>query len=933
MGILVGVLANKSAQLNIWEDIMVWQQQWDGRILSSLVGCLIWGVWAEGAIAQIQPDSTLGSESSRVVPATLQGFPIQRIEGGASRGNVLFHSFATFNIGENERVYFANPTGIDTLVSRVTGNTHSTIAGTLGVNGSADLFLLNPNGIIFSNTAQLDIRGAFLASTADQFVFASGGEFSATNPQAPPLLNLEVPIGLQLGQVPQGDIENYGTLWVDGRSLTLFANNLLSPGSIFTNNGAVHLTAGNRIEVSGTSTTIATNGGAVSLEAGGDLRLRNGSAIDTNVPNQLGGGNAGAITLTADGNLSLQDSSLFSTVDRGAIGNAGAISLRAGGTLTLNNSAINNNLRGIGSGAPIRLEGDRITITNGSSILSFTDGIGDAGAITFQVRDLLNINRGSLVSVGSNPDAIGDGGSIRIRARRIVVSEGVNLFTFAEGNGNAGVLDIRSAAIVLANSVLSAGVSEGSDRGGGGIRIRVRQFNSENTVITADAEGNGVGGNLLIRAETMEVRGFTRGNQISSIISTNSTGSASAGNLTIQARYLDIVGTRVSTETSGTGDGGNLTIQVADQLTFSGPGVISASVLGGNGAGGNVTLDVGQLTLQNQGQIASGTFSDGDAGRLTIRARDSIHLIGIPDSETRTGLFTQSQGNGQAGTLEIFTPLLDVNGGATVSVSGIAAGAPGNLVITADRILLNQGFLEARTVSGEGANIQLDVADRLILRDRSQILAEAQGTGNGGNIRINSPFMIAVPIEDSDITANAFEGNGGNINIMTQAILGLEFRPELTPLSDITASSEFGLDGTVVINTPAVDPTQGLVELPQNPVDATAQIGQVCPTGPGAAEQLGRFVITGRGGIAPGPLDLVDSAGVETDWVSPPTPQNHPEDDRTDTLPIPMSQTMSSVPPSVTEAQSWIVGEMGEIHLVSETDVSMPHPSPCPTMP
>src|ERR671933_65339 len=185
------------------------------------------------AVAQITPDATLGTESSVVTPnINIRGLPGDRIDGGAVRGANLFHSFQEFNVGDGQRVYFATPTGIENILSRVTGNNLSNILGTLGVDGGANLFLLNPNGIIFGQNAKLDIAGSFVASTANSLVFENGSKFSATNPEAPPLLKISITPGLQYGTTqPGATIANSGNL-AGGQNLTLSAGNLDLQGQL-----------------------------------------------------------------------------------------------------------------------------------------------------------------------------------------------------------------------------------------------------------------------------------------------------------------------------------------------------------------------------------------------------------------------------------------------------------------------------------------------------------------------------------------------------------------------------------------------------------------------------------------------------------------------------------------------------------------------------
>ncbi|HEY9600827.1 MAG TPA: filamentous hemagglutinin N-terminal domain-containing protein, partial [Allocoleopsis sp.] len=141
-------------------------QHWQSRcrtFVKAIAFC-IGGAFTFGensTLAQtIVPDTTLGIERSVVTSGVdLGGVLGERIEGGAVRGTNLFHSFSQFNVGELQRAYFANPSGIINILSRVTGNNPSNILGTLGVTGgNANLFLINPNGIIFGPNAKLDIR-------------------------------------------------------------------------------------------------------------------------------------------------------------------------------------------------------------------------------------------------------------------------------------------------------------------------------------------------------------------------------------------------------------------------------------------------------------------------------------------------------------------------------------------------------------------------------------------------------------------------------------------------------------------------------------------------------------------------------------------------------------------------------------------------------
>jgi large exoprotein involved in heme utilization and adhesion len=267
---------------------------------------------------------------------------------------------------------------------------------------------------------------------------------------------------------------------------------------------------------------------------------------------------------------------------------------------------------------------------------------------------------------------------------------------------------------------------------------------------------------------------------------------------------------------------------------------------------------------------------------------------------------------------------MQVRDGAEVTVSH-PTGQAGNMTIRANSVRLNRGTLSAVTAKSDaqgGANITLKGLGLLRMDNESLISADALDPANGGNITIDSTFIVATPptgLFGSDITANATEGKGGAVNITTQGLYGIELRPQLTPKNDITVTSKLGVNGTFQLIAPTVDPTQNLTALPTGIVDASRQIVQNCRAVRGEGQQENKFIITGRGGIPPSPNDaLLNEEAIAPDWVT----LNSEAENNTSPTPI---TPKSSTPEPVMEANGWIINQKRQVELIATAPTVTPH--------
>lgn len=715
---------------------------------------------AGGAFAQIAPDGTL---STTVTAPDGRSFTIS---GGTQAGNNLFHSFREFSIPTDSSASFNNAANIQNIFSRVTGGSISNIDGSIKANGSANLFLINPSGIIFGPNARLNIGGSLIASTADSVVFGNGIEFSAVNPSASPLLAIGVPLGLQYGNNP-GAIAN--------RSQAESSSQLNTVG----------LPVGLAVQP---GRTLALVGGDVTLE-GGNLSAFGGRI-------ELG-------SVAGSGFVSLSAIAQGWQLGYEGVKNFGNISL-----LPRNNA-----------------RGEIASVVDASGFFLSPSPSGNAGS------PLPNVMGGSTPPgatpvpepVLAKPDD-GSGGEIQLRSHNLtVVNSGITSNTLGQ-NPNATVTGGNISAIATGAIWLS-----------GTVTAPVSQYPIP-AGLFAQIEGFGRGGNLNLTANQLIVEGGAN-------LSTDAMGVAQSGDLNVTARE-------------------SVTLRGTPPRRGSAPTGLLAQTQG-SGNGGNLTVNTGQLTVENFGQVGASTAGPGNAGNVFIRASESVNLSGgatFPDgSIASSGIFSQAildkQPNGtfpeevgKGGNVSIETPQLNLRDRATVTVSAqIAPGIP-------------------KTVSiGDAGNLQIEAND-IRLNNGGLILARS-ASGNGGNIAINSDTIVG--FNNSDISADANGGAGGAINITTQAAFGFQqtpreevplnqqgrFDPTLIPTSDITAFSATNpsLDGQVSLNILDPNRSQGAFRAPGNPINPDSLIAQGCEASAQTAASWYREI--GGGGARPNPGD------------------------------------------------------------------------------
>ena len=735
-------------------------------------------------LSEVTLDGSMGSSGALNGP----NYQIKQ-ELGRQEGHNLFHSFGRFNLTNTESATFSGSPNIRNVISRVTGGQRSDINGSLNVNiPGANLYLLNPAGIIFGKDATVNVTGAFHASTADVLKFQDGVHLKTGDIATTPILTTAEPEAfgfLDKNPAPiQFTGEKGSVLKVsNGKTLSLTGGDItLEKGSLYAPNGQVYLTSVGSI---------------------GDVRITE-SGLDTSSFEKMG-------------NINLHQANVNVSADT-----AGKVFIR-GGQMVMDNATIKSETTH-GWGGNLSIEAASIDLKNSSTIKSTSLGDeGHAGDIEITTHDL-KIYSGSNINTNLKK---GFGGDMSIKADTVLLDgkgqpvndedrtlTGISSAVFGSGNTGNLTLDIKKNFDIL-NSALILIPNAGSGNSGD-LTIKAKEakillsgnnISKDLTGIHAESLGKGKPSKVIIESNELIINnayilatttsGANNDNTGINIISPIITLSGNNSTISSGAINFDASTSKLNVESVGdnTSNATSINLTATNKLELR-DGASIASVTNTNGNAGDITIKTGSLEISNS-NINASTTSSGKAGTIEINANDILLNNGGIYANSRTDNINISSSE---------------KGGKDIAMSG-------NISVTARNSLYleNNSFITVMTTKANAGMIKID-GEGIVKIDRGSKITTsvAKGEGEGGNISIFTPI---VSIDGGTILANAIEGMGGNI-----LITGALFQ---SPLSTISAKSELSKDGEVNLK-PSTDISGSVAELPDIIMELPTLLSNQC---------------------------------------------------------------------------------------------------------
>ncbi|MEM6613994.1 MAG: filamentous hemagglutinin N-terminal domain-containing protein [Cyanobacteria bacterium P01_C01_bin.72] len=677
------------------------------------------------AQGQITPDGSLSTKVGQ------QG-NVSEITGGEQAGGNLFHSFQDFSVPTGNEAFFNNGLDIDNILSRVTGGNISDIDGLIRANGTANLFLINPAGIVFGDNATLQLGGSFFGSTATGITFTDGTVFSSSD-TGQPSLTINAPIGLDLRNTT-GNISSRANLQSD-RSLTLSANNLELQGQI---EAAENLTleALNNLSLRDTSISpvIAAAGQELALEADSiDISLVNNSASglfsgrnlilrsDNPISGDANYFSGGSFRLEQlDGSLgdliSLNGAVILSQGDV-SLGNYEGASLliQSGGNIIVNGDLSITGTTSTAENSPPNSPSKTITLANGESV-----------EINNGTQPTVDIRAGTNNADAPLDNSIQSGSKIRIDGR--INNPGGNVFLTNQfepntelAAGNITVTEINTSnslgngGDVIVDSRNDINIPDGIDTSSVLDAQLTTEANLQTFPLINITSGNA--GAIALLANKIIVGDITASSLVNLTLNTEVDTIEEANNI------FAIPQARVTA-----GAGGTVNLQAHNEINLGKINSSSAIAINGESlALDNFSIIVAllELTTANGGEIkldAGTNLTTGDvSSRVAISDRLNSSASTTPDitlSVAQIGLNIPQAEIGSGGAIflsarsQINTGELD----SSVSVTNIADNqalvfADNSLATTAENLAraISQIDLSYENVSlGQGGEINLD---------------------------------------------------------------------------------------------------------------------------------------------------------------------------------------------------------------------------------
>jgi filamentous hemagglutinin family protein len=754
-------------------------------------------------------------------------------------------------------------------------------AGTVSANSDGLVFDgigLTRSNVSIANGSSISVRASQTLSPVDPVFFPtaispgssinlSANQIDLFNSGSRFIANTTNPTNQALGGLDAGLAVNSGT-----KTGKIGKINLNATGDINLNQSAIF-----NVVRSGAAGT----GGRIKL-VGNNINITNKSEISNSLA-QKAAGQGGDIEINALGNFNFAQANYpgvkasLINADTEAIaesliaastygrGNAGKVQIAAGGSFVVgDNSAITSKVAttGSGNGGGIKIDASSVTIRNGGQILTTvaedktgrtSNAKNNAGNIEINAKGDVTIfgsstvnedrnNSTRLARIESNNFRVGDSGQVNINAlngKLSILNRGAIISSIrGTGNGRSNSINLNVKELLLGN------LSEISSSLGGRSADGQRETKMQ-----------GKAGDINIQA----IGDVIVNEYLDSLIVKKFEGSATGPS----GIYSSING-------KATEDGGKITINTLGKVSVGNHDVINSAIeREGEGSPGGIEINARELEVFNEGQIltvaaryrGNDITKTGNAGNIDIKTTGNVTVAGNQDPTVGTNdaesnlakIASNSFRNGNAGKITIeaggIVSLFNKGGIVTQCLQDCKSqvtNTPGNITISSRQIKLDRGDIST-TSTDKGGNILLNAPDLILMRRNSQITTDSKGAGNGGNIAIDSKFILATNA-NNDITANAIKGQGGNVKINAQGVFGIQFRSQRSlNTSDITASSDFGQSGNVQINTPGVDPAKDKGELVAVPNDASKQISQTCS----ASNRQNKLTVTGRGGLPP----------------------------------------------------------------------------------